>query len=615
MAALAMQPFETRRVLRGTALSRLEAPVGEVLGTAFARGLETAPGPSGARLGRLNRAQNPDEPSRAERFRQAFPHADVPQRLLDEDAESPAVTRRMSEDEWKASPHFRPGLSYPDGGYTPAAARLIAERFDRRTAQNVVLSRAPAGFAVAAATFGAEIAGNLADPLSIASAFVPVVGEARFAQLVARHGVTGARAIKGGVEGFVGGLALEPLSLAAARVEQDPDYTMATALANLAFGSAFGAGLHVGAGRVGDWLARRRLPVRETAHRKAVADLAEGRPVDVSPVLQPETVTAATPRRRNEPPAPLAGADLAARQAETRARQQRDAARAPRREQAFDPDEVAAEVESRGRQALADASGTLRRLAPEETPTRVVREMGGIRPSADLETLDLRTARPGLVRAAGRSLADVRERFEEVGLLPAGAKDSDAIDLIDAELRGNARTSTETVDNQLALDEARGAVRDAEAAAEARATVAAEVRGMRIGDLSADELDEIAAEAVATGRDPLDLLDDALERRALAGPDGGQAAGDEGDDIPFFDAAPDPDAAVARAAADEIDAADAGDPFAAEILDEEIEIMRASGALNEDDQALLDAGDALVAEAESAGRGYRALAVCMARTA
>jgi len=136
----------------------------------------------------------------------------------------------------------------------------------------------------------AGLAATILDPLNVASAFIPVVGEARYAQMAARFGVVGARAARGAAEGAVGAALVEPFVYNAARQEQ-ADYTSTDSLINLAFGGILGAGLHVGGGAIKDrYLGRAvdNLPVedRDALLRSAVSQVAEGRPVEVGDLLR-----------------------------------------------------------------------------------------------------------------------------------------------------------------------------------------------------------------------------------------------------------------------------------------------------------------------------------------
>ena len=123
------------------------------------------------------------------------------------------------------------------------------------------------GFYTGGAKLATSLTVSLADPINIASAFIPVVGEARFASLVARQGLTKARGIRGVVEGAVGAAAVEPIVLTAATAEQ-ADYGLMDSFLNVTFGSIIGGGLHVGAGALKDFRTRRAFEDRVDAARR-----------------------------------------------------------------------------------------------------------------------------------------------------------------------------------------------------------------------------------------------------------------------------------------------------------------------------------------------------------
>lgn len=124
------------------------------------------------------------------------------------------------------------------------------------------------GFYTGGAKLGTSLAVSIADPINIASAFIPVIGEARFASLVARQGLTKARGIRGVVEGAVGATAVEPIVLLAASAEQ-ADYGLMDSFLNVTFGSIIGGGLHVGAGALKDFRTRRAFENRIEEARNA----------------------------------------------------------------------------------------------------------------------------------------------------------------------------------------------------------------------------------------------------------------------------------------------------------------------------------------------------------
>lgn len=104
------------------------------------------------------------------------------------------------------------------------------------------------------ANFAAGVVASLADPVNIASSFIPVVGPARYGRMLAGRSALGramVRAQVGTLEGIAGAALTEPLTLAAANSEQ-LDYGTTDSLMNLAFGSVLGGGLHMGFGALGD---------------------------------------------------------------------------------------------------------------------------------------------------------------------------------------------------------------------------------------------------------------------------------------------------------------------------------------------------------------------------
>jgi hypothetical protein len=139
------------------------------------------------------------------------------------------------------------------------------------------------------------------DPLNIAASFIPVPGVGALGtRLLAAAGEralarAGARAVVGGITGAVGTAALQPLEYGLSRAEWN-DYTMSEALRNIAFGTVLGGGLHAAGGYIGDRLRNpfaQRLEqagpeVREDALKASVAEVAEGRDVNVAPLIEYE---------------------------------------------------------------------------------------------------------------------------------------------------------------------------------------------------------------------------------------------------------------------------------------------------------------------------------------
>ena len=134
--------------------------------------------------------------------------------------------------------------------YLVERKKLEKERAD-------IISRGPSGKLAKSFFFLESLATGFTDPINIAASFIPVVGQARFANMVARSGKNVARMKKGFVEGLVGNTAVEPLVYGVAKSEQ-ADYDMYDSFTNIAVGGFIGSAAHVGFGRMGDYLAEVR---------------------------------------------------------------------------------------------------------------------------------------------------------------------------------------------------------------------------------------------------------------------------------------------------------------------------------------------------------------------
>jgi hypothetical protein len=147
-------------------------------------------------------------------------------------------------------------LNIPDQGIRSGALDVLIERQQAQLARQQVLARAGSSFGT---QLSAGLAASIIDPINIASAFVPVVGEARYAALLGRAATplarAGVRVGVGAVEGAVGAAIVEPLPLLAARQDQT-DYDLSDSLSNIAFGAILGGGLHTVGGAVTDRLRR-----------------------------------------------------------------------------------------------------------------------------------------------------------------------------------------------------------------------------------------------------------------------------------------------------------------------------------------------------------------------
>lgn len=160
-------------------------------------------------------------------------------------------------------------LKVPDTGMRQGVLDILMSRKREELQRQVVMASAPRSAAPLQILAG--FAASAIDPINIAAAFVPVVGEARYTAMLARAGGAagrfGVRAGVGAAEGAVGAAMVEPLILAASSQDQS-DYDMADSLANIAFGSILGGGLHSLGGAAADAL-------RSRAARMAAGELPE----------------------------------------------------------------------------------------------------------------------------------------------------------------------------------------------------------------------------------------------------------------------------------------------------------------------------------------------------
>lgn len=149
-------------------------------------------------------------------------------------------------------------IKIPDQGIRQGALDVLVDRHREQAARQQVMARANGG--AMGTQIAAGLAASLLDPLNIASAFVPVVGEARYAAMLGRAasplGRAGVRVGVGAVEGAVGAAILEPLPLLAASQDQT-EYGLSDSLANIALGGLLGGGLHSIGGAASDALRRR----------------------------------------------------------------------------------------------------------------------------------------------------------------------------------------------------------------------------------------------------------------------------------------------------------------------------------------------------------------------
>lgn len=190
--------------------------------------------------------------------------------------------------------------SYKDG-VPEAVAKNLYEAKHAEIEQRTLEQLAPGGFWNRAKQFGASILANAFDPLNVAAGFVPVVGESRYADMLAEAGSTLGRALVrarvGGIAGAAGQLPLEVMRYGMSRSEQ-ADYDSNQFLTNLAIGAAGGMILHPIFGALTDPLSARFHASREgqiaatdnearnAVFSAAVANVAQGKTFDPSPFFE-----------------------------------------------------------------------------------------------------------------------------------------------------------------------------------------------------------------------------------------------------------------------------------------------------------------------------------------
>jgi hypothetical protein len=215
----------------------------------------------------------------------------------------PTPARRVSADYAKSKAEAAGvKVEFGTSDYTEDAVDIMIDRARRRAVRDEIVSAYDPS---AVTQLGISLAAGLVDPVNVASAFIPVVGEARYAGLLAGAtsfgGRSAVRAIAGAAEGVVGAALLEP-AIAGAATQEGRDYSFADTMRNLLFGAGFGAGLHVTGGAFAEKVLGRtyanapavvpedivdRLPqdAKDAAMRAAIADVTEGRPVQAADVI------------------------------------------------------------------------------------------------------------------------------------------------------------------------------------------------------------------------------------------------------------------------------------------------------------------------------------------
>ena len=165
------------------------------------------------------------------------------------------------------------GLHFEQDEYQ-SVVDIMVEKKQAEIERNSIIQRGPTGVVPTVAGFATQLATSVVDPINLASAFIPVFGQARFARLAGQYGFGKARFMRGTVEGAVGAALVEPIVYAAAEQVQ-ADYTAMDSFLNISFGTLIGGGLHVGAGKLSDLNEARKFK-RDVAKLKSEGKLVDG---------------------------------------------------------------------------------------------------------------------------------------------------------------------------------------------------------------------------------------------------------------------------------------------------------------------------------------------------
>jgi hypothetical protein len=138
------------------------------------------------------------------------------------------------------------GLKF-DLPMTQGEADILAENKRAEQIRMAMIEYGPKGLLSTSAQFGTGVLAAMVDPLELATAFIPFVGQAPKVAAIARLGEVGRRTLVGAANGFVGSVVTEPGYYLLSKSQQ-LDYTMTDALFNVGVGTFLGGGIGTVAG-------------------------------------------------------------------------------------------------------------------------------------------------------------------------------------------------------------------------------------------------------------------------------------------------------------------------------------------------------------------------------
>ncbi len=172
------------------------------------------------------------------------------------------------------------------------AAEIMANSKRAQLIRDNIIARGPSGVIPFTVQLGAALLASAFDPIEVASVFVPIVGQARAAGIIARIGRVRGRALVGAAEGLGGNILLEPAFAGLSRQLQ-LDYEFTDSIMNVALGGLLGAGIGAAIGGVGRiTAARRRKQVRALVDELAGLDLAAPKVAEAELVTIRSDITA-----------------------------------------------------------------------------------------------------------------------------------------------------------------------------------------------------------------------------------------------------------------------------------------------------------------------------------
>jgi hypothetical protein len=293
-------------------------------------------------------------------------------------------------------------LPLEDRQYNELELSILTRRKIAEIQRQRVLQGGEGGAGETAARFGTAIGVSLLDPLNVGSAFIPVVGQARYAAMLARtSGTAGRAAVRlqvGAVEGAAGALLLEPI-IAGARFQELADYHATDSLLNIAFGTVFGGGLHTVGGAISDKLSpipQTITPPAKSARAPDAAEIPTAQQLETAPTSSGADAPPSQPVATEPPPGPARDQfELQVREIETEANRLLDVERARILAAIESPD--AAALRLRGDFSETAARAENLRIARDESAATLMQERSA---QIDAEALRLSTIdeRNALVR-------------------------------------------------------------------------------------------------------------------------------------------------------------------------------------------------------------------------